>query len=136
MDKKEILEFIKSNPMGNLATVEGNKPHVRGMETYRADENGLIFYTSKTKDVSKQLSANPEVEVCYVAQGTQVRVSGRVELVKDTDLMKEIVEARPFLKPMVEQQGYDFMAVYRLKNGKVTTWSMQDMAAPKTFIDL
>ncbi len=136
MDKKEILEFIKANPIANLATVEGNKPHVRGMETYRADENGLIFYTGTVKDVSKQLNANPEVEVCYVAQGTQVRVSGRVELVKDMNLMKEIVEARPFLKPMVEQWGYDSMAVYCLKNGKATTWSMQDMEAPKTFIDL
>ena len=136
MDKKEILAFIKENPMGNLATAEGSTPHVRGMETYRADENGLIFYTSSTKDVSKQLNANPAVEVCYVSKGMQVRVSGQVELVKDMDLIKEIVEARPFLKPMVEQHGYDYMAVYCLKNGKATTWSMQDMAAPKTFIDL
>jgi pyridoxamine 5'-phosphate oxidase len=136
MNKEEIIAFIQKNPMGNLATIEGNKPHVRGMETYRADENGLIFYTAKNKDVSKQLNANPEVEVSYVKEGMQVRVSGRMDTVTDTKLMKEIVEARPFLKPLVEQYGYDFMAVYCLKNGKATTWSMADMAAPKTFIDL
>ena len=136
MTKDEILSFIKANPIGNMATVEGNKPHVRGMETYRADENGLIFYTSKTKDVYKQLATNPEVELCYIKEGMQVRVSGRVELVEDLDIKKEIVEARPFLKPFVEQQGYEIMGVCRLKGGKATTWSMQEMAAPKTFVDL
>ncbi len=136
MDKKEILAFIKANPMGCLATVEGNKPHVRGMETYRVDENGLILYTGKTKDVYKQLVSNPEVELCYVKEGTQVRVSGRVELVEDLAIKKEIVEARPFLKPLVERNGWDPLAVYCLKNGTATTWSMQDMEAPKTFIDL
>jgi uncharacterized pyridoxamine 5'-phosphate oxidase family protein len=134
MDKKEILAFIKENPAGFMATIEGNAARVRGMETFRADEKGLIFYTGKIKDVFKQIAKNPEVEVCYFAKGTQVRVRGKIEIVEDMALKKEIVEKRPFLKPMYEK-SYDGMAVLRLK-GKATTWSMQDMAAPKTYIDL
>jgi len=45
MNKSEILGFLNANPLCHLATVEGNKPHVRGMMLYRADENGLIFHT-------------------------------------------------------------------------------------------
>jgi uncharacterized pyridoxamine 5'-phosphate oxidase family protein len=134
MDKKEILAFIAENPMGYLGTVEGNAARVRGMETFRADEKGLIFYTGKVKDVFKQVAKNPEVEVCYFAKGTQVRVRGKIEIVEDLALKKEIVEKRPFLKPEYEK-GYDGLAVFRLK-GKATTWSMQNMAAPKTFINL
>ena len=104
------------------------------METFRADEKGLIFYTSKTKNVFKQMAKNPEVEACYFAKGTQVRVRGKMEILEDPALKKEIVDKRPFLKPMYEV-SYDGMAVMRLK-GKATTWSMQDMAAPTTFIDL
>ena len=137
MNKDEILAFIKANPMAYMATVEGNKPHVRGMETYRADENGLIFYTNVTKDVAKQIIQNPEVEVCYSNQGTQVRVSGKMERVKDPVLLNEIIEKRPFLKPVVEKfGGLDYMAVFKLKNGQATTWSMQNMTAPKTFTSL
>jgi pyridoxamine 5'-phosphate oxidase len=136
MDKKEILDFIKASPMVYLATVEGDKPHVRGMETYRIDEDGLIFYTGKYKDVYKQLEKNPEVELCYVKEFRQVRLSGRMELLDDLELKKEIVEARPFLKPFIEQQGYDAMGLMRFTKGKATTWSMQDMAAPKTFTDI
>jgi pyridoxamine 5'-phosphate oxidase len=134
MNKKEILEFIAKNPMAALGTVEDNKARVRGMETFRADENGLIFYTSKSKDVFQQIAKNPEVEACYFAGGAQVRVRGKMEILEDLALKKEIVEKRPFLK-QVHQGNYEGMGVCRLK-GKATTWSMQDMAAPKTFIDL
>jgi uncharacterized pyridoxamine 5'-phosphate oxidase family protein len=136
MDKKEILAFINKNPMGNLATVEGSKPHVRGMETFRADEKGLIFYTGKTKDVYKQIAKNPEVEVSYVAEGTQVRVSGRMEILEDKALKNEIIAARLFLKPLHEPSGFDTLAVMRLARGKATVWSMRTIADPKTFIDL
>jgi uncharacterized pyridoxamine 5'-phosphate oxidase family protein len=134
MDKKEILAFITENPIAYLATVDGTAARVRGMETFRADENGLIFYTSKVKEVFKQLAKNPEVEACYFAKGTQVRVRGKIEVLEDQALKQEIIEKRPFLKPMYEKSN-EAMAVMRLK-GKATTWSMQDMTAPTTFIDL
>jgi pyridoxamine 5'-phosphate oxidase len=135
MNKKEILDFIKANPMTYMATTEGNKPHVRGMETFRVDDNGLVFYTNKSKDVYKQLEKNPEVELCYV-KDVQVRISGKLELVDDLSIKKDIVQARPFLKPLVEQQGYDTLGVMRLKNGKANTWSMKDLGAPKTYTDI
>jgi pyridoxamine 5'-phosphate oxidase len=86
MDKKEILAFITENPIAYLATVDGTAARVRGMETFRADENGLIFYTSKVKEVFKQLAKNPEVEACYFAKGTQVRVRGKIEVLEDQAL--------------------------------------------------
>ncbi len=136
MDKKEILAFIKENPIAYLGTVDGDKARVRGMDTYRADENGLIFYTSKGKEVFKQITKNPEVEACYFAKGTQVRVRGKMEVLEDLALKKEIVEKRPFLQPIYpDDASYDVMGVCQLK-GKATTWTMQDMAAPTTFIDL
>jgi pyridoxamine 5'-phosphate oxidase len=136
MDRPEIMDFIRKNHLCYLATVEGNKPHVRGMDMFRADENGIIFYTGKSKDVYQQIVKNPEVEVCFAAEGSQVRVSGRMEIVEDKALKNEIVAARLFLKSLHEESGFETMGVLRLAKCKVTTWSMQDMAAPKTFIDL
>jgi pyridoxamine 5'-phosphate oxidase len=133
VDKKEIIAFITENPIAYLATVDGNAARVRGMDTFRADENGLTFYTGKVKEVFKQLAKNPEVEACYFAKGTQVRVRGKIQILEDQALKNEIIEKRPFLKPLYEK-GTENMAVLRLK-GKATTWSMQNMAAPTTFID-
>jgi pyridoxamine 5'-phosphate oxidase len=136
MNKNEILAFITENPVGFLATIDGKAPRVRAMDTYRADEKGIIIYTSKTKDVFQQMAKNPDVEICYYAKGTQVRVRGKMEIVEDLALKKEIVEKKAFLKPMYgTEKSLANMGVCRLK-GTATTWSMQDMTAPRTFIEL
>ena len=137
MDKAEIIAFLNANPSCHLATVEGNKPHVRGMLLYRADENGIIFQTGKMKDLHKQLSENPNVELCFnnYKDNIQIRVSGTVELVEDMDLKNEIIAKRQFLKPLIEKAGYE-LAVYRLKKGVATIWTFETNLAPKAYIEL
>jgi uncharacterized pyridoxamine 5'-phosphate oxidase family protein len=136
MNKKEMYEFITANPIGYMATAEGNKPHVRGMGNFRADENGIIYFTNNTKNVCKQLRANPETEVCYNAKGTQLRVSGRVEEVKDNALKQQVVDKYPFLKPNIEKFGLDRLVLFRLKPVAASTWSMQDLTGGTTPVDL
>jgi uncharacterized pyridoxamine 5'-phosphate oxidase family protein len=134
LDKKEILTFITNNNIGYLSTTEGKAPRVRGMDTYRADSEGLIFYTSKSKNVYQQIEANPEVEVCYYAKGLQIRVRGKMEMLEDIELKKEIVARRTFLGDYSEEDFKD-MAVCRLK-GKATTWTMKDGDGTSPFIEL
>jgi len=138
MNKTEIMAFMKANPFCCLATVEGKKPHVRVLGLYRADESGIVLQSDKRKDLYKQLVKNPEAEICFcdTKNFVEVRVSGRIEIVEDLALKKEIVEARPFVKPVVEQMGYDTIAVYRLRNGKATSWSVTEDLVPKTYVDL
>jgi pyridoxamine 5'-phosphate oxidase len=140
MDKKEILAFITKNPTVYMATIEGTKPHVRAMGTFRADENGIIFSMQSPKDVYKQLVKNPEVELCYFADGVQIRVSGRFEPVTDMALKKAIVEKRPFYKPGVEKKGWDYVGAFIMKHGKATVMDMKgpptEPGAPKTYITL
>lgn len=140
MNKKEILQFINTNPIFHLATVEGDTPHVRGMLLYRADEKGIIFNTGKIKDLYRQLSANPKVELCF-SNGIfenliQVRITGTVEPLEDLDLKKEIVGKRDFLKPWVDKVGYEQLAVYALRNGVATVWTMATNIEPKKFVKL
>jgi pyridoxamine 5'-phosphate oxidase len=140
VDKKEILAFITANPTAFMATAEGNKPHVRAMGTYRADENGIIFSMQSPKDVYKQLIKNPETEICYYANGVQVRVSGQMQQITDMALKKEVLEKRPFYKPGVEKEGWDYVGVFKVKNAKATVLDMKGPPTPpgasKTWIDL
>lgn len=140
MNKEEILNFLNTNPVFHLATVEGGKPHVRGMLLYRADENGLLFHTGKMKDLHTQLTENPKVELAFnngkFEDLIQIRISGAVELVEDLDLKKEIVQNREFLKPWVEQSGYGPLAVYRIKQGVATVWTMKTNFEPKNYIEM
>ena len=137
MNKSEILEFLNANTACFLATVEGDKPHVRAMGMFRADENGIIIETGTFKDVYKQMVANPNVELCFynAKDGIQVRVSGAVEAVDDIELKKEIVAQRPFLKERVAEGGYEAMGVFRLK-GLAYVWSFQSGSEPKKYVQL
>lgn len=58
MTKQEILDFINKYQVCTLATCDGNKPHVRGMMIYRADNHGIVFNTGAFKDVFNQLQKN------------------------------------------------------------------------------
>jgi uncharacterized pyridoxamine 5'-phosphate oxidase family protein len=138
MTKSEVFEFIRNNPVFALATAQDNKPHVRMMMLYRADDNGIIFNTGENKDVHKQLSSNENVEMCFynAEQGRQIRISGSVEEIEDLELKKQIVKDFPFLKEWVDREGYDVLVVYCLKDGKATTWTMETNFKPKEYIQL
>ena len=140
MNKTEIIAFLNANPVFHLATVDGNKPRVRGMYLYQADENGILFHTGKMKDLHKQLIVNQNVEMSFnngkFENLIQVRISGTAELIEDMELKKEIVQKRPFLKPWVERDGFDLLAVYRLRKGMAVVWTMNANFAPKEPVEL
>ena len=140
MDKKEILEFITKNPIAYVATAEGNKPHVRAFGTYKADENGIVFSMQSDKEVYKQIVANPETEICYYADGIQIRVNGQMEAITDLEVKKEILEKRPFYKPGVDKNGWDYVGAFKVVNAKATILDMKGPPTPagasKIWIDL
>jgi pyridoxamine 5'-phosphate oxidase len=138
MTKEEVLEFAAKNPVCSIATINGNRPRVRMIMLYQADENGIIFCTGRQKDLNAQLQANPAAEMCFynADEGRMVRIEGSVESLDDLELKKKVVEKFTFLKPVVESQGYEVMVCYRLDNAKATTWTMETYFEPKKYIEL
>ena len=138
MTKNDIIKFINENPACHLATADQDQPRVRGMLMYRADEQGILFHTGTTKDLYKQLKANPKVEFCFFNPKTneQLRVTGLAESVEDQKLKEEIVTNRPFMQPWIKEKGYGFLAVFRVKDCAATVWTMATNLAPKERIRL
>ena len=58
---EKVCEFLKSAGTYYLATVEGDQPRVRPFGTAHIFEGKLYIQTGKSKSVSKQLAANPQV---------------------------------------------------------------------------
>lgn len=134
MTKTELIQFLNANLLGYLASSEDNKPHVRAIQMYRAESNGLIFQTVDGKDLPKQLKENPNVEVCFYSKGIQVRVSGRATSVEDTQLKSEIAEKRPFLKALIKEKGFDAILVFRIVDCVAHTWTMETNFSPKKYV--
>ncbi len=144
MTKEEIFELMNNNPAFHLATVADDQPRVRAMLLYKADETGIIFHSGTMKDVYKQISNNPKVELCFndLTQNIQLRVSGKLEIVDDINLKNEITAhpSRGFLRSWKESGAmpdfYNTLAVFRLKNGLANIWTMDRNFAPKENIQL
>ena len=78
---ERVEKFLKEAEIYYLATVEGDQPRVRPFGTIHRFEGKLYIQTGKVKDVSKQIHANPKVEICAFKDGEWLRVAG--ELVED-----------------------------------------------------
>lgn len=136
MNRDEILAFLNANPSCHLATMEDDQPRVRGMFMYRADEKGIIFHTGDFKSLYSQVKGNKKVEICFSSPDKQVRVEGVAKITDDAKLKQEVLEARPWLKPLMGQRGEDALIIFRITDCKATVWTMETTLEPKTFVSL
>jgi uncharacterized pyridoxamine 5'-phosphate oxidase family protein len=73
------FEYLKVNPVFHIATVDGTKARVRPFGFNMKRNGKLYFCTNKTKDVYKQLSQNPEIEISDMGTDmTWLRIRGRI----------------------------------------------------------
>lgn len=116
---EEVEKFLKEAETYYLATVEGDQPRVRPFGTAHIFEGKLYIQTSKKKDVSKQLHANPKAELCAFKGGEWIRVAG--ELVEDdrVEARQSMLDAYPGLKKMYAADDGN-TEVFYFKNGVAT----------------
>lgn len=126
---EEVYEFLKSCETYYLATVEGNQPRVRPFGTIDLFEGKLYIQTGKVKDVSKQMQANPKVEICGFKDGKWIRVAGEVVRDDRVEAKEHMLENYPDLKAMYSATDDNTEVLY-LKNATATFSSFTE--APKT----
>ncbi len=113
-----------------LATVDGTKPRVRPFGTLLLEDGKLYIQTGKGKDVARQISENPFVEIsASMNDGTWIRVAA--ELVPDDshEIKVKMLEKMPSLKAMYSAED-DSMQMYWLKDATATFSSFT--AEPET----
>ena len=125
----EVYEFLKEAQTYYLATAEGDQPRVRPFGTVDIFEDKLYIQTGKIKPVSKQIKANPKVEICAFKDGEWLRLAG--ELVEDDrrEARVSMLEAYPTLKAMYDPDDGN-TEVFYFRNAKATFASFTK--APET----
>ena len=100
---KKVNDFLKDAGVYYLATVDGDKPRVRPFGTVNIFEDKLYIQTGKVKPVSKQIAANPNVEICAFKDGSWLRVSGELVLDDRFEAKKSMLDAYPELRRMYDE---------------------------------
>ncbi len=122
---REVYEFIKNAEVYYLATVEGNQPRVRPFGTIDIFEDKLYIQTGKVKNVSKQISINPKVELCAFKDGVWLRVAGELERDERREPKAHMLDAFPSLKAMYSPDDDNTEVLY-FKNATATFSSFTD----------
>ena len=115
-----------------LATTDGDQPRVRPFGTIHIYEDKLYIQTGKVKDVSKQIHANPKVEICAFKDGEWLRVAG--ELVEDDrrEARQSMLDAYPSLQQMYSADDGN-TEVFYIKNATATFSSFTKAPEVVTF---
>ena len=95
---QEVCEFLKEAGVYYLATVEGDQPRVRPFGTAHIFEGKLYIQTGKSKEVSKQIQADPKVEICAFKAGKWLRVAGTLVRDDRVEAKASLLDAYPMLK--------------------------------------
>ena len=109
---EKVCNFLKDAGVYYLATVEGDQPRVRPFGTANIFDGKLYIQTGKVKPCSKQILANPKVEISAFHQGTWIRIAG--ELVEDdrVEAKKSMLDAYPNLRGMYDENDGNTQVLY------------------------
>ena len=126
---EKVCQFLSEAGTYYLATVEGDQPRVRPFGTVLLCGDRLYIQTGKVKPVSRQIAANPKVEVCAFKDGRWLRIAG--ELVNDDnhEVKVAMLEKMPSLKAMYSADDDNMQMLY-FRNATATFSSFTD--APET----
>ncbi len=109
---EKVCQFLKECGTYYLATMDGDQPRVRPFGTIHVFEGRLYIQTGKVKSVSRQIAANPKVEICGFKDGQWLRVSGT--LVEDDryEAKKSMLDAYPSLQSMYSAEDENTQVFY------------------------
>ncbi len=124
----KVYDFLKDAGTYYLATVEGDQPRVRPFGTIDLFEGRLYIQTGRVKDVSKQIHANPRIEICAFKDGAWLRVAASAYPDDRIEAQQHMLDAYPSLQGMYKA-GDGNTEVFYLKDGTATFSSFT--AAPE-----
>ena len=126
---KRVYNFLKEAGVYYLATVEGDQPRVRPFGTAHIFEDKLYIQTGKIKPCSKQIMANPKVEISAFHNGAWVRIAGELAEDDRVEAKKSMLDAYPNLRGMYDENDGNTQVFY-FKHAVATFSSFG--AAPET----
>ena len=139
-EKAECIRFAAENPICSLATLDeknNQRPHVRTVFLWRADDSGFFFVLFSSKEVSRQVKANPLVELCFqnhpadLTESKQLRVSGQMELMDNRKLKEAAARDRTILNTQAGDGQEAHIEVYQVSSFEMKFWQMGAFVAQK-----
>ena len=115
----EVVKFLNENRVQYLATVgRDGKAKCRPFMFCFEKEGRLWFCTNNTKDVYKDIQANPEIEISVSSPSyAWIRLNGRAMFENDMEVKQGCME-NPIVKGQYKNAENPIFEVFYLDNAK------------------
>ncbi len=122
----KIDEFLKKAKVFYFLTTDGDQPKGRPFCFRMLVGDKLYFCCGTFKNVFKQLTANPKVEVLAVNGEEFLRYDGTAKVVNDAELLKKVREIMPQVMDIYDKNGWE-MGLFYLENGHAEIRGLFDL---------
>ena len=123
---EKVHEFLNKAQTFYFLTTDGDQPKGRPFGFQMLVDGVLYFGCGTFKNVFKQLTANPKVEVLAVNGGDFLRYDGTAKVVKDDALLAKVREIMPQIMDLYDKNGWE-MGLFHLENGHAEIRGMMDL---------
>lgn len=122
----KVNEFLDKAKTFMFLTTDGDQPKGRPFGFRMLVDDRLYFGCGTFKNVFRQLTANPKVEVLAMADGEFLRYDGEAKVVKDDALLEKVRAAMPQIMALYDKNGWE-MGLFYLENGHAEIRGMLDL---------
>ncbi len=122
----KVNEFLDKAQVFYFLTTDGDQPKGRPFGFHLLENDRIYFGCGTFKNVFRQLTANPKVEVLAMAGEEFMRYDGRAKVVKDEVLLAKVREAAPEIMSVYDSNGWE-MGLFYLENGHAEIRGMMDL---------
>ncbi len=109
---QEVYDFLRKCETYFLTTMEGDQPRVRPFGTVDIFEGKLYIQTGKVKNVSKQISENPKIEICAFDGNNWIRVQAIAVEDDRREAKQHMLDAYPELQAMYAADDDNTQVLY------------------------
>lgn len=111
--------FLKRSTYFFLTTVDGNKPKCRPIGFHLLKDEKIYFGVGTFKDVYRQMTENPYVEICACKGGKFIRYYGKAIFEDNDKIARSVLEKSPGLKKIYNEESGHQLGIFHLEDVKV-----------------
>lgn len=122
----KVCEFLDKAKTFCFLTTDGDQPKGRPFGFYMLVDDKLYFGCGTFKNVFRQLTDNPKVEILAVNGNEFLRYDGTVKIVQDETLTAKVRATMPQIMALYDKNGWE-MGLFYLENGHAEIRGMMEL---------
>ncbi len=123
---EKVSEFLSKTKVFYFLTTDGDQPKGRPFGMHLLVDGKIYFGCGTFKNVYRQLTENPKVEILAVNGADFMRYDGIATVVRNEKVLNKIREAAPKIMEMYDRNGWE-MGVFYLEKGHAEFRSMMEL---------